>query len=94
MNDANDPSRWSPDRLPEIEDLPPPTRTPGIDEGLEILAGVHEQVEALQGDDLEIGDLEDLDEVVAADEGPLAVARSLRRRQWRGPRSRRACRKA
>jgi ABC-type lipoprotein export system ATPase subunit len=25
MNDANDPSRWSPDRLPEIEDLPPPT---------------------------------------------------------------------
>jgi putative ABC transport system ATP-binding protein len=34
MNDANDPSRWSPDRLPEIEDLPPPTRAPGVDDGL------------------------------------------------------------
>jgi putative ABC transport system ATP-binding protein len=34
MNDANDPSRWSPDRLPEIEDLPPPTRAPGVADGL------------------------------------------------------------
>ena len=47
------------------------------------LALVDEQVEALEGDDLEVGDLEDLDEVVAADEGALAVARPLRCRRAR-----------
>ena len=39
------------------------------------LARLDEQVEALEGDDLEVGDLVDLDQVVAHDERLLAVAR-------------------
>ena len=41
------------------------------------LARLDEQVEALEGDDLEVGDLVDLDQVVAHDQRLVAVARPL-----------------
>ena len=39
-----------------------------------------EQVEALERDDLEVGDLVDLDQVVADDQRPIAEARGAARR--------------
>ena len=55
----------------------------GADDG-DHLARIDEQVKALERDDLEIGDLVDLDEVVARDLGTLAEQRPARRARREG----------